>query len=237
MEETSRYTSNKTSTTVDDFYLSSISKHVKDILFQYMSSVFDIISPSDTSKIDFLSLRIYWSKFGTSVDQTYHIYKNILSEYFEPGHTTKIIDTPIRADPTFKHDLANSIPLSPEELRHYEDCYKGLYNVTIGKLLHIQQWTHPDLNYAISCPAVFLKAPSGLALKVSHHLVQYLHHHVHEPIFTHHVNYHWTNSSHTIDHQVNKLVNLLLDHSLFIQTWLLPTHYHIDVPCNQISLH
>ena len=129
------------STTVDDFYLSSIDKQIEDIFFQYKSSVFYITSPSDTIKIDFLSLQIYRSKFGTSLDQTHHIYKNILSGYFEPGHTTKNIDTPIQVDPMFEHDLANSTPSSPEELRHYEDRYKGPYNVTIGKLLHIQQWT------------------------------------------------------------------------------------------------
>ena len=78
------------STTYDDFSLSSIDKRVEDTLFKYMPSVFDIISPIDTNKIDFLSLRIYCSNFGTSVDQTYHIYKNTISGYFTLGHTTKI---------------------------------------------------------------------------------------------------------------------------------------------------
>ena len=143
-----------------------------------MSSVFDITTPKDTNKIYFLCLRIYRSKFGTSVDQTYHIYKNILSGYFDPGQNQKIIDTPIRANPTYERDLANHTPLSPTELQQYEKRYKGAYNVTIGKLLHIQQWTRPDLNYAISRLAVFLKAPTASSFEALHHFLEYLSQHI-----------------------------------------------------------
>ena len=66
------------SKTVDNFYLSSIDQQVEDTFFKYMSSESGITSPKNTNKIDFLSLHIYFSKFGTSVDQTYHIYKKIM---------------------------------------------------------------------------------------------------------------------------------------------------------------
>ena len=89
------------STTVDDFYLSSLNQQIENEFFSYMSSLFDITTPNDTIKIDFLSLRIYKTNLETSVDQTYHIYKNLITGYFDPGHSPKITDTPIRATPTY----------------------------------------------------------------------------------------------------------------------------------------
>ena len=171
------------STTVDDFYLSTINKQVQDDFFTSMSAVFDITSPKKSNIIDFLSLRIYHSEYGTSIDQTQHIHKNVLSHYFPPGYNAKIVDTPIRADPTYEYVLGNSLPLSSTDLPEYEHRYHGPFNVTIGRLLHAQQWTRPDLNYAISRLAVFLKAPTALAFEALDHLMHYLLHHSHEPIF------------------------------------------------------
>ncbi len=107
-----------------------------------MSIAFNILSQTNTNEIDFISLQIHRSDKGTSIDQMYHNYKNILSLYFSPCHVTKIVDTPIRANPTNEADLANSIPLSPIELHH------------------IEQWTCPGLNYVISL-INFLKALIG----------------------------------------------------------------------------
>ena len=112
-----------------------------------------------------------------------HITSNILQDYFSPGHVAKSVDTPIPANPTYEHTLANSLPLSPTELPAYEQKYHGPYNTTIGKLLHIQQWSRPDLNYTISRLAVFLKAPTALAFEALDHLMHYLLKHSHEPIF------------------------------------------------------
>ena len=192
------------STTVDDFYLSSIDKQIEDIFFQYKSSVFYITSPSDTIKIDFLSLQIYRSKFGTSLDQTHHIYKNILSGYFEPGHTTKNIDTPIQVEPTFEHDLANIVHLY--HLKSFvtmKIAIKVPTTLLLGSYYIFSNGPHPDLNYAISRLAVFIKAPTGLAFEALHHLLQYLCHHIHEPIFypSHKlssedlITYHWCKDS------------------------------------------
>ena len=171
------------SSTVNNFYLSSIDKNFENDFFQYMSSVFDITSPANTNEIDFLSLRIRRSDKGTSVDQTNYIYRNILSTYFSPGDTVAVIDTPICAKPTYESELGNRPPIPLSELEEYERKYKGPYNVTIGKLLHIQQWTRPDINYAISRLAVFLKAPTAMAFEALNHLLEYTYHHLHEPIF------------------------------------------------------
>ena len=76
-----------------------------------------------------------------------------------------------------------NIPIPPSELHEYEKQFKGPFNVTVWKLLHVQQWTCPDINYAISRLVVFLKAPTAMAFEALDHLVQYLYHHMHEPFF------------------------------------------------------
>ena len=90
---------------------------------------------------------------------------------------------PIKAHPTYEYDIAQSQPLSPDELEHYEKKHNGPYKHIIGKLLHIQQWTRLDLNYAISLLAVYSKSPTPMAFQASDYLMIYLHHHMHEPIF------------------------------------------------------
>ncbi len=72
-------------------------------------TTFDIISQTNTNEIDFMTLQIHRSNIGTGIDQMYHNYRNILSMYFSPGHVTKIVDTPIHANPTNESDLTNSI--------------------------------------------------------------------------------------------------------------------------------
>lgn len=79
--------------------------------------------------------------------------------------------------------MSQSPPLQPEDLNQYEQKYHGAYNHTIGKLLHIQQWSRPDLNYAISRLAVYAKNPTSMAFEALDYLMVYLKHHLHEPIF------------------------------------------------------
>ena len=54
--------------------------------------------------------------------------------------------------------MANWKPLSTTKLWQYEKWYSRPFNVTVGKLLHIQQWTCSDLTHAISRLELFLKA-------------------------------------------------------------------------------
>ena len=89
----------------------------------------------------------------------------------------------LKLAPTYEHDLSQSPPLSPTDLQHYETRYRGAFNHTIGKLLHIQQWSRPDLNYAISRLAVYAKSPTPMAFEALEHLMQYLNTHMHEPFF------------------------------------------------------
>lgn len=72
---------------------------------------------------NFLSLRIYLSEHGISLDQTNHIYTNILAEWFDDNPCVKRHNNPIKAHPTYEYDLAQSPPLQEDELEHYEKKY------------------------------------------------------------------------------------------------------------------
>ena len=104
--------------------------------------------------------------------------------YFLSIHVARIIDAHICAKSMYETNLANSKPLPTSELQQYEEQYNWPFNVTIGKLLHVQQWTCLDImNYAISCLAIFLKAPITMAFEAFNHLMECLYHPISEPIF------------------------------------------------------
>lgn len=50
-------------------------------------------------------------------------------------------------------------------------------------MLHIQQWTRADINYAVIRLAAFTRNPNKPAFLALEHLMHYLHSHLHEPIF------------------------------------------------------
>ncbi len=171
------------STTVDDFLLSFKHPTIRDHFFKFMSEAFDVTTPGYQTQLTFLSLRIYQSEHGISVDQTNHIYNNILSDWSSHKINYQHHDNPMKAHPTYEYELSQSPPLSSKDLEAYEQKYHGAYNHTIGKLLHIQQWTRPDLNFTISRLATFVKSPTSMAFEALDHLISYLYHHMHEPIF------------------------------------------------------
>ena len=167
------------STTVNDFLLSFKTTSIRDTFFKFMSDAFDITTPGYKQELKFLSLRIYQSKHGISMDQTQYIYTNILLEWFKDKDNIKQNEIPIKAHPTYKYSLSESEPLLQEDLKTYERTYNSAYNRKIGKLLQIQQWSHPDLNYAISRLAVYSKNSTVMAFQVLDHLMSYLYHHMH----------------------------------------------------------
>lgn len=111
------------STTVDDFLLSFKDTSVRDEFFTFMGKAFDVTTPGYQQEINFLSLRIYLSEHGISLDQTNHIYTNILAEWFDNNPCVKRHNNPIKAHPTYEYDLAQSPPLQEDELEHYEKKY------------------------------------------------------------------------------------------------------------------
>ena len=83
----------------------------------------------------------------------------------------------------FELDLSTTPALDTDTLQTYETRYHGPFNHSIGKLLHIQQWTRQDINFAVTRLAAFTRNPNKLAFQALEHLMRYLHTHFHEPIF------------------------------------------------------
>ena len=76
------------SITVDNL-LSFRTKSIRDKFFTFMGKVFDITTPGYQQELTVLSLKIYQSLYSISVDQTQHIYINILLEWFKEDNCFK----------------------------------------------------------------------------------------------------------------------------------------------------
>ena len=62
--------------TVDNFVLPFKNPAIRDEFFEFMTITFNVTTQP---QLKFLSLRIYQSEYGISVDQTQHIYKKFLT--------------------------------------------------------------------------------------------------------------------------------------------------------------
>lgn len=80
---------------------------------------FDVTTPGPQAGMNFLSLCIYCSLTGTSIDQTEHIQTKILAPWFPPGSQCKITHTPIKAHPTHEAKLDDDIPICKTDLPHF----------------------------------------------------------------------------------------------------------------------
>ena len=171
------------SITVDDLLLSYKRETTQQKFYSHLSAAFDMTTPKDISQFKFLSLHKVQSQHGTSIDQTKRITTKILDQWFQQGHPTKIVNTPYPTDNNFELDLTTAPSLDSETLQQYETRYHGPFNHALGKILHIQQWTRHDINFAVTRLAAFTKNPNKLAFHALEHLMWYLHTHSHEPIF------------------------------------------------------
>ena len=107
------------SVAVDDLLLTYREESTQQYFYKNISAAFDITTPSDITRIYFLSLHIYQSTHGTSIDQTNHI-SNILSTWIKAGNEMKVVNFPFPTDSTFKQDLSQSPALDETELHIYE---------------------------------------------------------------------------------------------------------------------
>ena len=73
------------SITVDNLLLSYKNDNVEQAFHTHLSRAFDITTPTDTTKLKFLSLTIYQSPDGTSIDQTQRKKQKILNIWFANG--------------------------------------------------------------------------------------------------------------------------------------------------------
>ena len=108
------------SITVDDLLLLYQDETTQQQFYSGLSLAFDITTPSDITKFKFLSLTIYQSKSGTSIDQTQHIVTKILDQWFKNGHQPKIVHTPYLTDHDFELDLSCTLALDTNDLSIYE---------------------------------------------------------------------------------------------------------------------
>ena len=115
------------SITVDDLLLSFKNDAIQQQFYENLSSAFDVTTPTNTTRMKFLSLHIYQSDSGTSIDQTQHINK-ILATWFDNGHATKIVNSPFPTDTNFEMDLSQTPVLTESDLELYE---KGIMELSI----------------------------------------------------------------------------------------------------------
>ena len=87
----------------------------------------------------------------------------------------KVANFPFPTDSTFEQDLSQSPALDENELRCYEKRYHGAFNHTLGKLLHIQQWTRADINFAVTRLVSFTRNPNKPAFLALEQLDIYIH--------------------------------------------------------------
>ena len=146
--------------TVDDFLLSYRDESTQQNFYNHSSSAFNITTPSNITKLNFLSLAIYQSNFGTNIDQTNHIQCKIIAPWFTNSHFPKFTNSPFPTDTNFELDLSQASPLEGDELNSYKPRYQGIFNHSISKIIHIQQWICMDINYAATCLASFTQNPN-----------------------------------------------------------------------------
>ena len=79
-------------------------------------------------ELNFLNFKIIQSKDGISIDQTNHIIKSILDEYFDKDEKVKYESSPFPLDSKFEYELYSALLMSKEELTKAENKYKGKYN-------------------------------------------------------------------------------------------------------------
>ena len=88
-------------------------------LAQYFYTLFDY-NFQEGSKLKLLNVNILQSKYGISIEQTYHIMKNIIQEYWggETKDEVKFQKSPFPVDISFEHTLFMATPIIGEELKN-----------------------------------------------------------------------------------------------------------------------
>ena len=72
------------------------------------------------------------SKYGISIDQTNHITKGILKEYFDKDEKVEYESSQFLLDSKFEYELYMALPMTTEELEQDKKKYKGKYNKYTG---------------------------------------------------------------------------------------------------------
>lgn len=134
--------------------------------------------------LKFLNMRIIQSNHGISIDQTNHIQKNILQDYWKNQDTTSIKwqSAPFPTESSFEEALFHALPLTPSQHKGYIQTHNGSLAKWIGALMHITQVTRFDINYACMRLSTYMSNPNSPSYDALHQLMTYLLHHKHLPI-------------------------------------------------------
>ena len=72
------------------------------------------------------------------------------SGFQKPLKESTMLPPPFKEDSTFEISQKQTPPDTPNELYHLEDHYLEKPSAHMWKVLHIMQYTHPDLLYFIN---------------------------------------------------------------------------------------
>ena len=80
-----------------------------------------------------------------------------------------VCDNPFPKDAKYKLQLAYTLPIPPKDLTGVENKYGGLvFNAQIGKYLHVEEWSRPDLAYMKNCLSSYIvgtNVPAFIGIK------------------------------------------------------------------------
>jgi hypothetical protein len=152
-------------------------------LMQELQKLFDL-TICEGSILKFLNLRIVRSPAGVSFDQTQHIKRTILDEYFKdvpPGSITKQL-YPFPIDSSFERTLYESPPLTGIDLVNVTKKFRFTFSHVVGSLMHITTISRPDLAYCVMRYSGYMSCPNEPIFQALHLTMCYLYHHPHLPI-------------------------------------------------------
>jgi len=167
----------------DDFLILSKTRVPFLQLKMELQKLFDL-TVCEGSLLNFLNLRIVQSPFGISFDQTSHIQKTILAEYFKDIPSTSIPKQlyPFPLDASFERKLYESPPLTGIDLVTATKKFRFSFGHVVGMLMHILTVSRPDLSYSVMRYSGFMACPNQPIFDALNLTMCYLFHHPHLPI-------------------------------------------------------
>ena len=108
---------------IDDMLYMSTSEDSLDELLNRFGDFFSFTVKRGT-ELGFLIFKIIQSTDGISIDQTNHIIKSILNEYFGKDEKVKYESSPFPLDGKFEYELYTALSISDDELDKAEIKYK-----------------------------------------------------------------------------------------------------------------
>lgn len=168
----------------DDLLISYSSFRLVQLLENELKKLFKYTKEEGTV-LKFLNFRIIQSEHGISIDQTKHIIKEVLNPYWSNKNRDNIRKRtgPFPTDPQVEHEIMNATILEGKALKDLETRYHGSMYKWSGSGLHIAVQSRYDLAYAQMRISGMMSAPSETSFNLLHHMMEYLYHNPHLPIF------------------------------------------------------